>query len=104
MVVHSRYRRFLVPFALYLIAAGVVGYFVYHAQHGNRGIETKAALKRQIAALNDELAELKEQRADWERRVAMLRADNVDRDLLEERARISLNRLHRNDVVIITGP
>ncbi|MCP8938186.1 septum formation initiator family protein [Alsobacter sp. SYSU M60028] len=103
MVVRARYRRFLLPLLLYVVAGAVVGYFVYHAQHGDRGIETKAALKRRIVELNGDLAELKEQRADWERRVAMLRADNVDRDLLEERARISLNRLHRNEVVIITG-
>ena len=33
----------------------------------------------------------------------MLRNSSVDRDLLEERARLTLNRLHRNDVVIMTG-
>jgi cell division protein FtsB len=104
MVVRRRLRAFLIPLLLYAVSGGAVYYFMYHAQHGSRGIETKAALKRQIVELDAELAELKSERKDWERRVAMMRSDGVDRDLLEERVRLTLNRLHRNDVVIMTGP
>jgi cell division protein FtsB len=103
MVVRSRIRAILVPLALYLVSGLTVGYFVYHSQHGNRGLETKMTLRQDIAALDAELANLKQDRADWERRVAMLRNTSLDRDLLDERARLSLNRLHRNDVVIMTG-
>ena len=39
-----------------------------------------------------------------ERRIALLRSDQIDRDLLEERARVMLGRVHKNDLVIITGP
>jgi len=42
------------------------------------------------------------ERATWEHRVALLKSDQIDRDLLEERARIVLGRVHANDVVIIT--
>ena len=37
-------------------------------------------------------------------RIALLRSDQIDRDLLEERARVVLGRVHRNDLVVITGP
>lgn len=104
MVVRYRLRAVLIPLLLYALSGGAAYYFVYHAQHGNRGVETKAALKQQIYELDQELEGLKADRVDWERRVAMLRRENVDRDLLEERARVSLNRIHRNDVVIMTGP
>ena len=104
MVVRRRLRAVLIPLVLYAVSGGAVYYFMYHAQHGSRGIETKAALKQQIVEMERELGELKDERADWERRVAMMRTDNVDRDLLDERARLTLNRLHRNDVVIMTGP
>ncbi|WP_293867727.1 septum formation initiator family protein [uncultured Alsobacter sp.] len=104
MVVRYRLRAILIPLLLYAVSGGVAYYFMYHAQHGNRGIETKAALKQQIFELERDLGELRSDREDWERRVAMLRTDNVDRDLLDERARLTLNRLHRNDVVIMTGP
>ncbi len=103
MVIRYHLRRFLLPLAVYCVSAMVVGYFVYHAQHGNRGIETKIALKQEIFRLEGELDELKREKATWERRVAMLRGGGLDRDLLEERARLDLNRLHRNDVVIMTG-
>jgi cell division protein FtsB len=76
---------------------------IYHAQHGNRGIETKLGLKQEILRLGQDLSSLKAERGEWERRVAMLRPAAIDRDLLDERARLELNRLHRNDVVIMTG-
>jgi cell division protein FtsB len=103
MVVRSRIRSILVPLALYLVSGLTVGYFVYHSQHGNRGLETKLTLRQQIVALDQDLSDLRNERAEWERRVAMLRNNSVDRDLLDERARLTLNRLHRNDVVIMTG-
>lgn len=103
MVVRSRLRAFLIPLVLYLVSGAVVGYFVYHAQHGDRGIATKMALKQQIVDLQAELDTLKTEHAQWDARVAMLRNESVDRDLLEEQARLTLNRLHRNDVVIMTG-
>lgn len=103
MVVRHRLRAFLIPLALYAVSAAVVSYFVYHAQHGNRGIESKVALKMQIRALESELEQQQQEKTDWERRVSMLRPATMDRDLLEERARLALNRLHKHDVVIITG-
>jgi cell division protein FtsB len=103
MVVRSRLRAFLIPLVLYLVSGGVVGYFVYHAQHGDRGIATKMALKQQIVDLTKELDELKGEHTRWDERVAMLRNESVDKDLLDEEARLTLNRLHRNDVVIMTG-
>jgi cell division protein FtsB len=103
MVVRSRLRAIVIPLVLYLVSGGVVGYFVYHAQHGDRGILTKLALKQEIVDLQKELDDLKADHAQWDARVAMLRNESVDRDLLEEQARATLNRLHRNDVVIMTG-
>ncbi len=34
-------------------------------------------------------------------RVTLLRADNLDRDILDERARTLLNAAHRNDVIVL---
>jgi cell division protein FtsB len=54
--------------------------------------------------LSRELEDARRERAEWERRIALLRSDQIDRDLLEERARVMLGRVHKNDLVIITGP
>ena len=104
MVVRKRARKILIPLVLYAISAGVVGYFVHHAHTGARGLEAKRQYKIQAFAMNQELEAVKTERAEWERRIALLRSDQIDRDLLEERARITLGRVHRNDLVIMTAP
>jgi cell division protein FtsB len=101
MVVRRRFRAFFLPLALYAVAAAAVGYFVHNAQVGNRGLLAKRALKTQVFALRDELAGVQAEHAAWDHRLALLRSDQVDRDLLEERARIVLGRVHRNDLVIV---
>jgi cell division protein FtsB len=104
MVVRKRARKILIPLALYSVSGLVVGYFVHHANTGARGLDAKRQLKIQERDVAAELDTLKTERAEWERRIALLRSDQIDRDLLEERARSLLGRVHRNDLVIITGP
>ncbi len=104
MVVRRRARRILIPLALYALAAALVGYFVHHAHSGKHGLEAKMRFKAQSRATLAELETIQTERREWERRIALLRSDQIDRDLLEERARIMLGRVHRNDLVIVTGP
>jgi cell division protein FtsB len=101
MITRRRFRTFLIALAFYGVAGGIVSYFWWHAHNGDRGLHAKATHKVRMAQLNDEIAAARRERADWERRVALLRHDNLDRDLLEERARVLLNGAHRNDVVVI---
>lgn len=101
MVIRKRARRVLIPLVLYSISAAVVGYFVHHAHNGARGVEARKQFEALAEELTKELDGLKRERSDWERRIALLRSDQIDRDLLEERARIMLGRVHRNDLVII---
>jgi cell division protein FtsB len=101
MVVRRRFTRFILPVALYMSAGAMSAYFIYHAHSGNRGVDTKLALQAEIASLEAALGAVKNERLDWERRVGMFRAEAIDRDLLEERARLVLGRVHRNDVVIM---
>ena len=101
MVTRRGPARFLAPFAFYAAASLCVAYFVYHAHNGPRGLETKQELKVQIAEMGVELGKLRTERAEWDARVGLLRREEVDRDLLEERTRSALGRVHKNDVVII---
>lgn len=104
MVVRRRARAVIIPLVLYSVSAAIVGYFVYHAHHGSHGLQAKRAFKEKVVEVNRELEALKTERALWERRIALLRSDQLDRDILEERGRTLLGRVHRNDLVIITGP
>lgn len=101
MVVKKRLRAVLIPLALYGASAFAVGYFVHHAQSGQRGLEAKRELETERVRIEATLAGLQQERADWEHRIALVRSDQIDRDLLEEQARLMLGRVHRNDVVIM---
>lgn len=101
MVIRSRLRSFLIPLVLYVVSGSLVAYFVLQAHQGSRGLEAKRALKIDIYRLNQELAEVKANKAEWQRRIDLLAAEEVDRDLLDERARMVLGRAHANDVVVL---
>ena len=101
MVIRRRVRAIVVPAVLWTVSALVVGYFVQQAEGGNRGLEAKRALKIEAYGLNRDLSAAKAERAIWEHRVSLLRSEQIDRDLLEERARVVLGRVHANDVVVI---
>jgi len=103
MVVRRRLRAILIPLVLYTVSSAVVGYFVFHAHHGARGLEAKRELKEEIAKLTEELDTLKTERASWEKRASMLRADAIDYDVLDEQAREVLGYVHKNDVVVLLG-
>jgi cell division protein FtsB len=103
MVTRMRFRRFLFPLALYCATGAVVSYFSYHAYHGQRGIEAKREYKQRIASLRGELQHVAAEKSALERRVSLLRNQHVERDLLEERARVILNNVNKNDVVVLFG-
>lgn len=103
MVVKKRLRSVLIPLALYLVSGGAVGYFIHHAQSGQRGLEAKRELQMARTRVEATLAGLEQERSEWEHRIALVRSEQIDRDLLEEQARLMLGRVHRNDVVIMLG-
>jgi len=90
MVTRKRFRTAINALALYTIAALVIGYFGVNAYSGNRGLRAKQDLDQQIAELTAELDALKAERAQWERRIVLLKPESIDPDMLDERARILL--------------
>lgn len=103
MVKRKRLRAILIPVSLYAISVAVVGYFLFHAQSGARGLEAKREFKRQIYERTIELDALKAEHAEWDRRTALIRAGKIDADILEEEARKTLGLVHENDVVVFLG-
>lgn len=93
MVSRRKLRLFLSTLGLYVGCALVIGYFGVNAYTGNHGLLAKQDLDQQFAALNEELGGLKQQRAEWERRVKLLKSASIDPDTLDERARAVLNYL-----------
>ena len=87
MVTRNRLRSFLTALGLYAVAALLIGYFGVNAYTGNHGLTARQGLDQQIAQLSNELSALKAERANWERRVALLKSESLDPDMLDERAR-----------------
>ena len=102
MVSHTRFRSFLTGLALYTMAAALIGYFGVNAYTGKYGLHAQAALDQEMIALTDELGRLKQERATLEQRVSLLRAESLDPDMLDERARYQLEFAHPRDLVRVT--
>ena len=79
----------------------LVGYFAYHLVNGERGFIALLQLDQQIQEAKANAAILAKERTEVESRVALMRPDQLDPDMLEERARLMLSVGHPDEVVIL---
>jgi cell division protein FtsB len=93
----SRLRKLILP----AVTAAFLGYFAYHAVHGEYGMVGRTHLGTRTAELQAELARLEAQKRDLLDRVVLLRSSSLDQDMVDERARIALGMVHPNDLVIM---
>lgn len=104
MVRRTRLRSIVVPIVFYLVLGVASGWLVTNASTGDRGLAAKARYEAETADLNTQLAALRQERDGWRRKVAGLSPESVERDLLEEEAHAVLNRVGKDELVIMTGP
>jgi len=104
MVSHRRRRSILTALGLYIFAAAFIGYFGVNAFTGNHGLRAQQDLDQQLTAMQQELLQVKAERAVWERRVALLRSDKLDPDMLDERARAQLGYVDSRDLSLVLRP
>ena len=104
MVVRTRLRRLLFPLALYCLSGSAGGYFLWHAVNGDRGLKVSDEYEKSIVMLRAQLAASKAERLEWQHRIALMKGDAIDRDLLEEQARMTLDRVNKNDLVVFLAP
>lgn len=93
-------NRLIVP-ALSLV---LLAYFSYHAWSGRYGIESMRRMREEAVHLEFELAAIKLKRRSIEERVALLRDGTIERDMLDEQARMALNLLQNDEVAILKKP
>lgn len=104
MVTHHRRRAILTALGLYTFAALFIGYFGVNAFTGAHGLRAQADLDQQLATMQAELVRLKAERAVWQRGVDLLRSDQIDPDLLDERARALLDLSDPRDEIFLLRP
>jgi cell division protein FtsB len=85
------------------IFLSLVAYFGWNATQGDRGLVAYAKRQEQLKQAQAELDRANAERDRWERRVAALRTDHLDSDMLDERARAMLNLADPRDIVVPYG-
>ena len=83
-----------------LVGAAVVGYFAYYAIQGDRGLLALKQLQGEIERAHQILDQVRSERQYIEQRAHLLRPDNLDADMLDERVRLILNLSHPDDLVV----
>jgi|SRR5690625_571637 len=82
------------------LAAAAVAYFAFHAVQGERGLMAYKRLSEELQETQTLAQQVATERARWEHQVALLRPEGIDPDMLEERARVLLNYLRDDEIVI----
>lgn len=104
MVTRTRLRAVITAIGLYAVAALIIGYFGLSAYSGAHGLRAKQDLSQQQSNLMGEIDRTRAERMEWEKRVRLLRGENLDPDMLDERARAMLNYLHPRDLTMMLPP
>jgi len=86
-----------------ILGLSLLGYFGYHLLQGERGFLAWLRLGQEIKLAQARLAALDGERATLEGRVSLMRSEHLDRDMLDEQARATLNLAGPNEVVILRG-
>jgi cell division protein FtsB len=101
MVTRKRLRTILNALALYVLAALLIGYFGINAYSGDRGLKAKEDIDRQTAALSADLERLQHEHSQWQRRIALLKSQDIDPDMLDEQARTLLDYADPRDLTLM---
>ncbi|MTI07897.1 septum formation initiator family protein [Roseibium denhamense] len=83
------------------IAIAALAYFGFHAMNGELGLVGRALIENRVAELETELGELTKERQQLVARVSLLRPESLDPDMLDERARLTLNLANTNELVVL---
>ena len=95
--IKRRSRRMIVP----IIGAMFVAYFLVHAFHGDRGIIAWMHLQKQVSAAEQTLGEIRSVRVKYERRISLLQTEQLDPDMLDERARVMAGLVRPDEYIIV---
>ena len=100
MVVLTELRRRARQIVGPILGISLVAYFAYHLVQGDRGLIAMLGLK-QVKQAQSELDASEAERLPLANRVALLRPDHLDRDLLDERVRAVLNAADSRDFIVM---
>lgn len=93
-------KRHLSRLVMPVLTSAFLGYFGYHAIHGELGLKAADQFERQSTERKAELAGLIAAREELERQVLLMSDGSIEKDILDEKARYGLNMSRSDEVVI----
>ena len=102
LIEHLRFRARRAFHPTLLLLAAI--YLVYHAVQGNYGLLAMRELDHELSKLQVLAADVRTRRLALEAKADRLRPDNLDPELLDERARRLLGFTRRDEVIILLDP
>jgi cell division protein FtsB len=94
----GNFKRF--EFLVSLGCLVMLGYFGWQGFYGPRGSPYRDQLRKHTEILTKELEVITIQRKAIETRVALMRPESIDPDLLDELVRRNLNMVRKSDIIV----
>ncbi|MGE4253109.1 MAG: septum formation initiator family protein [Parvibaculaceae bacterium] len=82
------------------VALSLLGYFGWHGYYGPRSFDHRDGLVAKAAELDAKLTVVRGEREALERKVALMRPQSIDPDMLDELARSTLDYGKPADLVV----
>lgn len=101
MVVLREMRRRARFFVGPVLAIAVTGYFAYNLVEGDRGMLAWFRVNQDLRNAKANLSVVQAERATLDRKVANMRPDHVDPDLLDQEVRSRLDLAAPNEIVVL---
>src|SRR4051794_38741288 len=84
-----------------VLAIALTGYFAYNLVEGDRGMLAWFRISQDLRAAQSKLTAIQAERAALDRKVANMRPEHVDPDLLDQEVRSRLDLAAPNEIIVL---
>ncbi len=84
-----------------MLLLAAYGLLAWHALHGKRSLEYQAQVREKLRLAQEENDDARLRREELQRRVARLREETLDMDVLDEEARRQLGYIAEDEVLVL---
>ncbi len=93
-------QRYMFDATVMVVCFALLGFFGWHASYGPRGFDNQNRLIARVVELENDHSGIKARREALDGRVALLRPETIDPDMLDEAARRTLGFADANDLIV----
>ncbi|MDH3741715.1 MAG: septum formation initiator family protein [Hyphomicrobiales bacterium] len=93
-------RRYGFDLTVTVVCFCLLGFFAWHGLNGKRSFANQKTILVKVSQLEEKRDNVRAKREALQTRVALLRPESIDADMLEEMARTMLGFTKSNEIVI----